>query len=188
MRFFVETARSALLSSKACLPPCPSVISALFSIDQDSFAVGGQITTNNLSVNANAYAWYINDILVSNAIDTTFRFDAEGTYQIRLQALSPLIGCYDKSYETTTQVVCPVRAAYSFSINGGWLTFQDQSENVGQVEWSVKNGLGATLFSSDSPRDSIQPLHELLLPPTFGIPPDVGVRMDSSSSSRASSS
>ena len=155
MRFFVETSRSALLSSKACLPPCPLMPLASFSLDRDSIEAGESIITNNMSVNASGFRWYIDGQLISLAADTTFQFTQEGVYVLRLEALSPWVECDNAVFEKTVKVVCPVKAAFTFTHQGNWLHFSSQSARADSVKWIVKDGSGAVLFTSTHPGDSL---------------------------------
>ncbi|HFA51678.1 MAG TPA: T9SS type B sorting domain-containing protein [Bacteroidetes bacterium] len=155
MHFFLENVRSSLLVSKACLPPCPDDPVAFFSTGQSMIETGGTVSVNNLSENASDFRWYINGALVSEATDTTFGFDTEGSYTIRLEAISPLEECGQDAHETTITVSCPVAAGYAYSINGDWLVFADQSTNAPDLQWTIKDGTGATLFTSDRPTDSL---------------------------------
>ncbi|MCB0521621.1 MAG: gliding motility-associated C-terminal domain-containing protein [Lewinellaceae bacterium] len=154
MRFFTETARSSLLSSKACLPPCPSNVLAIFTLDQDTINAGGAVVLTNLSQNADSYKWYINGVLASEAVDTTFSFNDEGVYTIRMEAENQLPECDPASYELTVVVICPVIAGFGYSVQGNWLLFEEQSTNADAFLWMVKDGDGTTLFTSNLASDS----------------------------------
>ncbi|MBI1225192.1 MAG: hypothetical protein GC192_08115 [Bacteroidetes bacterium] len=155
MRFFLETARASLLSSKACLPPCPGEPTALFSFGTDSIAQGGSLNVANLSTNAAGYAWYDNGQLVSSADNPILTFNTEGLHTIRLEAASPFVECDGDEYEVKLEVYCPVVAAFEYHLVGDWLHFNSQSSNANSLNWTVKDGGGTPLYSSTTNFDSI---------------------------------
>ena len=155
MHFFIESARSSLLTSKACLPPCPSIPIAQFSLNGTDIEVGEELVATNQSTNTDQFNWFINGIYVSNAQDLNHTFDMEGDYTIRLAAGNGLVECNEDIFEMTVTVTCPVMTGYVHSINGDWLVFNDMSTNASSLQWTVKDGSGGVLFTSSKPSDSL---------------------------------
>ncbi len=156
MHYYLEEVRSSLLTSKACLPPCTDEPLAFFTPDVDTIDAGGFIQVNNLSQKASFYTWYINDILTGHAVDTVFRFDIAGEYILKLVAESPYLECSTVSYEHLIVVVCPVKASYSYYLDGDWLYLTDLSLLADDIVWTVRDGAGMVLFTSSLPIDSIE--------------------------------
>jgi hypothetical protein len=154
MRFFAQGARGSLLSSRSCLPPCPAPVGALFSLAQDSVEAGQSIATANMSVNANAYRWYVNDSLASQAASPVLAFPGEGSYTVRLEAEGPLAECAPASYERTVTAYCRLTADFAHGLQAGQLRLDAQGLGADSLRWELTNSEGATVFTSGQPLDS----------------------------------
>ncbi len=155
MFFFLESARSSLLTSKACLPPCPSLVVADFYIDADTINAGETLLLTNLSSNASNYSWYLNDSLVSNAVNPLLQISQVGEHELRLVAHSPFVECDNEHQTANIVVVCPVTANFSHHLSNGWLVFEEMPMSNHEVAWTIKDATGVQLFSSNFHKDSI---------------------------------
>ena len=113
MNWSIQNIRMSLLASKACLPPCPSPVTAGFTFNPGPVTPGATFTFTNQSVNASAYSWYVNGIQQSNNANLTYTFPAAGLYAIRLVATAATTGCYDAEKDTVLSVVCPADASFT---------------------------------------------------------------------------
>ena len=113
MNWSVQNIRNSLLASKACMPPCPSPITAAFAVDPGPLTPGAAIHFANQSVNATGYTWYINDSRQSNSADLTYTFPNAGLYTIRLVAASDDPLCYPASSNAIISIICPAVAAFT---------------------------------------------------------------------------
>jgi gliding motility-associated-like protein len=155
MLFFLENVRASLLDSKACLPPCPNEVTALFDFATDSVAIGGSIAVTNLSSNAGGFVWYDNGQQISTAASPVLTFNTEGVHTITLEALSPSPLCYGAVFEQAISVYCPVLADFQYHVDGDWLYLQNQSIDATEYTWTVKDGDGTPLFNSTQASDSM---------------------------------
>ncbi|MEQ1747471.1 MAG: M43 family zinc metalloprotease, partial [Saprospiraceae bacterium] len=155
MRFFIETLRAPLLASKACLPPCPQPVTALFAASADSVEAGGQVAVQNLSQHAAGYQWLVNGTPVSTATDTVFSFSGTGAHLLQLVALSSQPECEHDTFGLIVAVYCPVSADFSYPLTAdSLLVLTDLSANADAVQWAIRDGAGGLLFSSTLLQDS----------------------------------
>ncbi len=148
VNFFLNSARASLLSSKACLPPCPNEPIAYFSISDDTIYAGDQVFTDNSSQFASQYNWYINGIPAGHAADTSFLITIPGTYLVSLVAENNLLECSTSAFESEIVVQCPVQSMFSYSLDGALLYVQDLSVLSDSIRWIINDGSGLELFSS----------------------------------------
>ena len=140
MNFFLAGARSSLLDSKACLPPCPNPVVASFVIPSGNLTVGQTVQFTNTSQNATQYMWMVNGQTISTQPQPGYTFTTPGVYTIQLTAF-PLNTtlCEPDSTVQTVQVVCPVTASIAVSntnpIINEPVTVTNNSLNATQTTW-----------------------------------------------------
>jgi gliding motility-associated-like protein len=107
MNAAIQTARSSLLACKSCMAPCPSPVTAGFTLPANTNEAGTTYTITNTSVGAVSYSWYVNGALVSAATDLSYTFPAVGSYTIRLVASSGDTLCVDGEKTGFVYIPCP---------------------------------------------------------------------------------
>lgn len=140
MCFFIEGARSSLLTSPACTDPCLSGIEALFTSTTTTVGAGQSLTFTNTSTNANEYSWEIDGVEFSTTTNATFNFTTLGAFDITLVVGNDDSNCID-SYTLTIEVVCPVVANFTasnlFPALGETVDFTNASTNATTYEWTL---------------------------------------------------
>ena len=137
----VETIRSSLLDSPACIDPCPAPVEASFSASALSVPLGSTVDFTNISTNANSYEWAIDGTLFSSATNASYTFNTEGSFQVTLTAFSSLNNCLPQDSTITIEVFCPVEASFTASgtsvLAGASVTFTNTSANATAYTWLV---------------------------------------------------
>ncbi len=137
MHLAVEDARKSLLTSKACLEPCPVPISAAFGVSSSSIVAGASLTFSNLSVGATQFAWYDNGSLFSqNATPPPYTPSSTGIHALRLVVSNGDPRCADTT-EVLVSVACNITAA---------IVASDTAVDVGQSVTLAALTSGATVF------------------------------------------
>lgn len=154
VHFFINSARSSLLSSKACLSPCPNEPIAFFNISNDTINAGEQVFLTNSTLYATEYSWYINGVPAGDAIDTNFIIENPGVHKIKLVVENELIECTSSSYEVNIIVLCQVQSSFTHLLQGESLLVIDQSEYSDNIKWVINDGAGNELFSSLQSNDT----------------------------------
>lgn len=113
MNWSIQNVLYSLLASKACLPPCPSPVTAAFAINPGPLTPGATIQFTNQSVNATGYTWYVNGAQQSNSTDLSHTFPGAGFYTIRLLATSGNPLCDVAEKDTILHVLCPATAVFT---------------------------------------------------------------------------
>ncbi len=108
MVFFIEGIRNTLMNENRCLPLCPSPVNAVFSVPVNLVA-GEVFNLNNTSSGADAYQWFLNDMLFSVQANPDYVLNQPGTYRLKLIASNGNDFC-DDSFEITVNVSCNVNA------------------------------------------------------------------------------
>ncbi len=108
MIFFIEGIRNTLMNENLCLPPCPDPVNAFFSVPSNLLA-GEVFNLNNSSSGANAYQWFLDDILFSLQANPDYVINQPGTYRIKLIASNGNDFC-DNSFEADVTVSCDVNS------------------------------------------------------------------------------
>lgn len=153
MLFFIEELYPSLCNSTACLAPCEQEVIADFSLP-DSIEVGSILTTQNLSIDASEYNWYINGNFISSDTDLSYQVLDQGTVEVRLEAISSDSLCSRDFIVQSVMVYCAASSCFDYYINEQYLVYQDCSENVNQLNWSIINTNQDTLATSTSTLDS----------------------------------
>lgn len=153
MLFFIEELYSSLCNSTACLAPCEQDIIADFSVP-DSIEVGSILTTQNLSIDASEYNWYINGNFISSDTDLSYQVLDQGTVEVRLEAISSDSLCSRDYLVQNVMVYCATNPCFDHYINEQYLVYKDCSENANQLNWSIINTNQDTLATSTSTLDS----------------------------------
>jgi len=144
----VENIRASLLSSPACIDPCPNPQTAAFSAGATSVPVGTTVAFTNNSTNADSYEWRIDGTVFSTAANVSYDFNTIGTYQVALTAFSALSNCLPQDSTITIEVFCPVEAGFSASatsvLAGATITFANTSANATSYTWRVDGTAAST--------------------------------------------
>lgn len=106
--------RVSLLSSDGCADPCIMAINPGFSSSATSVSVAASVTFTNTTSGATNYNWLIDGVPFSSNQNTSYTFNAEGTYVITLEANNADPGCLEITSETIT-VTCPDIASFTAS-------------------------------------------------------------------------
>jgi hypothetical protein len=108
MNWYIQNVRSSLLKSKACLPPCPSPVSAAFNLPPNPLNAGDTWTFINNSSGTSNFEWRVNGSLISNARDLVYTFPAIGAYSIDLLAKTGDASlCSDAEKGSNFFISCP---------------------------------------------------------------------------------
>ncbi|MFT3823838.1 MAG: M43 family zinc metalloprotease [Chitinophagaceae bacterium] len=142
MAWFIDNIRTSLLSSKACMPPCPAPVKAFFTIAPRNAPVNTPIGFTNQSINATHYKWYVDGIAVATTQDYNTTFPVQGAHIIKLVAAGDNPLCDSAVFTDTVTITCPVQAAFSYTPSpvkiGDLLTFTNNSSNATDYVWKVK--------------------------------------------------
>ncbi|MCB0579385.1 MAG: PKD domain-containing protein, partial [Phaeodactylibacter sp.] len=153
-----ETTRSSLLNSPACIDPCPVPIIVGFFADGLSVPVGTAVNFTNTSANADSYEWSIDGTPFSTATNTSYTFNAEGSFPVTLTAFSNLSNCLPADSTLTIEVFCPVMAAFDGGdatvLAGANVAFTNTSANAAAYTWlvngtAVSNSINYTLNTTE---------------------------------------
>ncbi|MFM2363000.1 MAG: hypothetical protein RLZZ316_1902 [Bacteroidota bacterium] len=148
MNWMIQNVRKSLLSSKACMPPCPALVTAGFSNPGSTITAGSLYTFINSSANASSYEWYVNGVLVSTAVNFPYTFTATGVYTIKLVAKAGSALCHDAITSFTITAVCGVAGSFSKSaataVCGSPINFTNTSTGATNYEWYVNGVLQST--------------------------------------------
>ena len=145
MNWFIQHVRKSLLACKSCMNPCPTPVTADFSVPTGVFFAASNYTFTNTSVNAASYEWYVNGLLKNNAADFNYIFPVTGVYTIKLVAHSGNALCDDAVKTTSINVICSVNASFTKSAAtvaaGTNINFNNTSTGADSYEWYVNNVL-----------------------------------------------
>ncbi len=154
MQFILQSRYKTLLTSKVCLPPCDDKVLAAFSLP-DSISLGSVLNITNLSNFADQYQWLVDGKAESTAIDLNYTFSKLGYIQVTLEAYTDDVNCETAVLTKSIWVYCPAKACMDYRIVGQYLIFEDCSENVNAISWTVTNARGDTLRTSMNVKDSM---------------------------------
>jgi gliding motility-associated-like protein len=159
MRLSAMNQRQSLLSSFGCRPPCPAPVTADFAPLPASVPLNAPISLENLSTNADTYAWYLNDSLISTAANPVWTPGTLGPQQLRLVASSGDTLCQHSVFQQQVMVFCPVVPAFTPTdttvLVGATLNFENTSTGANAYRWFLQDSLASTAdsytFSSSTP-------------------------------------
>ncbi|MEO1624745.1 MAG: M43 family zinc metalloprotease [Bacteroidota bacterium] len=141
MHFFLDGARQSLTQCPSCITPCTNPIIPQVSVDSLSISAGSQLTFDNQTQGADQFAWYINDSLVSNAMDLSHFFEEAGSFKVRMLASNQAGNCASDTL-FCIDVNCSIEATFTsqaadcLSI-GDQVLFLNQSAAGLRYEWYV---------------------------------------------------
>ena len=147
MRFFVEGRRGSLLASRACLPPCPTPVTAAFDGGEITVEAGATITFTSASTGGNGNQWSVNGVPVTTNTNLIQAFADEGVFTIQLRVNSNDALCGSDSVRQRVRVVCTTSAAFDgpASISAGSATtFNNTSSPGGAYTWLIDGALAGT--------------------------------------------
>lgn len=156
MRFFLEQARSSLLSSLGCYEPCAEPVQAEFTINTIEVNAGDEISLTNLSINATGYQWYLDGSPYSALQDITLQLFEEGLHDIELEAYNDHVECASEFFKITIQVICPVNANFNFELGSSSITFDNLASGANSILWRIFTLEGNLLYSSDLDTDTFE--------------------------------
>lgn len=141
---FVTTVRKSLLESDGCLDACAPMVDANFSVTPTGGGVAGVTANfNNTTTGGASYQWFVNNALVSTAVNPAYTFNFPGVFSIKLRATNGPQGCVD-SVSMVYVVTCPVKSAFTAdktSIKEGEsVLFTSTAAGAGSLEWFI-NGV-----------------------------------------------
>jgi gliding motility-associated-like protein len=138
MIFMLTGARSSLLQSMGCDDLCTTPITSSFTASNTTVNIGGTVIFTNQSVGASSYEWVIDGTPFSSGTDTSYTFNAVGTYTITLNSSNGDPACTD-SFSLNIVVTCPVNASFLAATNniepGDSITFTNTSTGATSYEW-----------------------------------------------------
>ena len=130
--------RSSLLDSKGCMDLCTSFITASFLVSDTLLNVGSTIVLANTSTGATSYQWQINGSTFSTSQDTSYTFNTQGNYTIKLIASNSDSACTEV-YSEIVEVICPITASFTANNTmiypGDTVTFTNTSTGAVSCEW-----------------------------------------------------
>lgn len=162
MQSQLQLFRSSLLSSRGCLPPCPSAVTAAFSVaSQMTFGDSAQLM--NASVGATDYTWLVNGQIFSHDPNPFWTPSTTGIFEVVLEAGNGQTGCTEVASQQVA-VECDFQAdiqapqistlpgnQLSFTSVGGagngltWLLDGVPVGNMPTLDYTFTNAGGYTL-------------------------------------------
>jgi gliding motility-associated-like protein len=142
--------RNSLLSSIGCNTLCTSNISIDFNPSSTTVIVGNSVNFTNSTTGALSYQWKINGIQFSSAVNSSYTFNTQGTYNITLVAMNADSSCTKKLTKTIT-VNCTVTA--SFTPAGGnfqsekLITFNYTGSGASSYKWYLNSSFASSASS-----------------------------------------
>ncbi|MGB3947863.1 MAG: M43 family zinc metalloprotease, partial [Bacteroidia bacterium] len=140
MLSFLTGIRNSLLQSTACNSLCSNPITSFFNSSATNVVAGTSVSFTNTSSGATNYIWQLNGTTFSNLTNSTYTFNTQGTYAIKLIASNNDISC-NEEYTQTIIVTCPVLSSFTLSSNiispGDNVTFTNTSINGTSYQWYI---------------------------------------------------
>ena len=140
IHFFIENVRSSLLTSKACLDPCPIQILASANYAPKPPYLGDNIMFTDQSINAIDYAWYVNGILQATTPNFNVQFNTKGIHKVRLEVKGVQAECIaDTTF--SFNIECEAKAAFKLNSTdlgiGDVIIGTNQSMNANAYRWFI---------------------------------------------------
>lgn len=107
MIFFLEGTRASLLTSTACLPPCPTPVTANFEVTPAAPLGGQPATLTSTSTNATFYSWLIDGVPAGTSPSLNWTPPAAGRYEITLAAGRSEGNCLPDTLKRFIDISCP---------------------------------------------------------------------------------
>ncbi|MBL7829067.1 MAG: hypothetical protein JNJ57_20700, partial [Saprospiraceae bacterium] len=144
MQATIETTRSSLLDSDGCLGTCDMVITADFSVQPNSPAVGQTVSFINNTMGATEFSWLDNGLEFSQDTNPSYVFSSVGTHIIRMIANNTDLDCIEK-VSIQVEVQCPIQAGFTpnttVALAGSTLVFTNTSSGAPNLsyEWRIND-------------------------------------------------
>lgn len=131
--------RNSLLQSIACNSACTGPLTALFNASAVNVIAGSSVSFSNSSLGATGYTWQLNGTTFSTSTNSSYIFNTQGNYTVKLIAANA-IGCTEE-YSITITVTCPVTASFTVSSTnvspGDNVTFTNTSTGATSYQWQI---------------------------------------------------
>jgi len=142
MNAVLAGSRKSLLSSKACVEPCPAEPIAAFFPTAASLIVGENLVFTNTSQNASAYTWSVDNVVFSTSTNADYAFLTAGTFTVSLVAQSATPDVCDAGVATAlVKVTCPVVASFqpgtTTPVVGEVVQLTNTSQQASTFEWFI---------------------------------------------------
>jgi len=131
-------------------------VKAAFELTPSNGFAPLDVTTTNLSTNANTYFWTFGNGLTSYDFEPTPRFLYEGTYNVWLNAIS-IDGCKDSTFKEVTTVSAGDFIPNSFSPNNDGINDSFHpviTKYTDEYQFTILDRWGKVLFETKTQTDS----------------------------------
>ena len=151
MNWFIQNVRNSLLQCKSCMAPCPAPVTAGFTASASAVSAGTPVNFTNASINAGAYAWYLNNVLQSTSFNYAHTFNVAGTYTIKLVAYSSNPLCDSAIKTEAITVTCPLTVHFTppdtTVVTNTTLNYINATTGATSYNWLVNGVSQSTTFN-----------------------------------------
>ena len=165
MTFFLDGARSSLLTSEGCNDPCPVSTDISINVAPATIEIGSTITFSVSASALNQFEWFINNNSVGTGASLTYTFSDLGNFIIEVNGGNGNVLCSNSDF-FTLDVTCPVEASFTASATNVFLhesaTFTSTAVNATSLEWYI-NGVLVNTANNFTEVFTMEGLHEVLL-------------------------